>query len=54
MPSLTNVDFDGGVVDWRLDEGDAVEEEEGADDADAGDDVTHLASSQPVPLHPLM
>ena len=37
-----------------MDGGDAVEEE-GADDAlTAGDDVSHLAPRQPVPLHPLM
>ena len=42
--------LDGGVV--GMDGGDAVEE--GADDATAGDDVTHLAPSHPVRLHPLM
>ena len=36
-----------------MDGGDAVEEE-GADDATAGDDVSPLARRQPVPLHPLM
>ena len=35
-----------------MDGGDAVEE--GADDATAGDDVSHLAPRHPVALHPLM
>ena len=36
-----------------MDGGDAVEEE-GADDATAGDDVTHLAPRHPVRHHPRM
>ena len=35
-----------------MDGGDAVEE--GADDATAGDDVSHLAPRHPVRLHPRM
>ena len=40
------------LIEGGMDGGDAVEE--GADDATAGDDVTHLAPRHSVRLHPRM
>ena len=54
MPKLVVTLIEVLLIERGMDGGDAVEEE-GADDAlTAGDDVSHLAPRQPVPLHPLM
>ena len=54
MPKLVLTLMEVLLIGERgMDGGDAVEEE-GADDATAGDDVSHLAPRHPVALHPLM
>ena len=54
MPKLVVTLMEVLLIGERgMDGGDAVEEE-GADDATAGDDVSHLAPRHPVRLHPRM